>query len=220
MTPRFSLIVFDLDGTLVDSRLDLANAVNECIASFGASPLAEDAITSMIGEGARTLVQRALHAARLSVPVDDALDRFLAVYDRRMLENTVCYEGVEHVLTRLSERARLAVLTNKPLAPTERILTHFGLRHRFGAVCGGDGPLPRKPEPEGLLHLAAAFGSEPSCTLMVGDSIVDMRTARNAGTACCVAAYGFGFPGRHVVEQEPGLLIVDQPEALLSICGC
>lgn len=217
-SPAFDLIVFDLDGTLVDSRLDLANSVNEMVVSRGAAPLSIDVVTGMIGEGAHVLVERALAATRLEQAVEPALRQFLDIYERRMLESTRCYDGIEAMLEELESIAPLAVLTNKPLRPTERILGALGLRQRFREVHGGDGPLPRKPEPDGLLFLSRRFGATPSRTVMVGDSLVDAQTAQSAGTRCCLVSYGFGFPGPQTVGNRPPWVVAETPADIVSMC--
>ncbi|HZP48519.1 MAG TPA: HAD-IA family hydrolase [Vicinamibacterales bacterium] len=189
----FQLYVFDLDGTLVDSRRDLADSANELLGASGVAPLSEEHVGRLVGDGAATLVAR-VFAARAVPQPDDALARFLAIYDRRLLNHTRPYPGIPEVLSQLGARARLAVLTNKPLASTRRILDALDLSAAFdpAAVLGGDGPLPRKPDPAGLRHLAAAANVALSSTLLIGDSSVDLRTARNAGAALCLARYGFG----------------------------
>lgn len=218
VSPAFDLIVFDLDGTLVDSRQDLANSVNELVVSRGAAPLPIEVVTGMVGEGARVLVERAIAATRLEQPIEPALREFLDIYDRRMLECTRCYDGTEAMLEELASIAPLAVLTNKPLRPTERILGALGLRPRFQEVHGGDSALPRKPEPDGLLLLARRFGTTPSRTLMVGDSLIDARTAQRAGTRCCLVSYGFGFPGRDSAEVSSQWVVAQSPADIVSIC--
>jgi len=198
------LIVFDLDGTLVDSRRDLADSANELIVELGGTPLAEEAIGRMVGEGAALLVRRALEAAGL----DDrpgALERFLAMYDARLLNHTRPYRGIPEAVAAARRHARLAVLTNKPAAATERLLDGLRLRDLFDDVIGGDGAWPRKPEPASLLDLAFRAGASPSHTLIVGDSAVDHETALRAGTRCCLAAYGFGFatfPRERITGEE------------------
>lgn len=187
------LIAFDLDGTLVDSRRDLALAANLLLAEYGAEPLAVEQVTAMVGDGARVLVTRVLRAAGLpSVDVQAALDRFLAIYDAHLLDHTRPYPGIGELLEALEGRATVALLTNKPTHHTERMLVELGLRHRFATVIGGDGAFPRKPDPAGLLHLAASAGVAPDHSVMVGDSMVDVETAQRAGTHMCVARYGFG----------------------------
>jgi len=143
------LVAFDLDGTLVDSSGDLAASGNALLASYGASPLPSKAVVAMVGDGARELVRRLLTAGALDVPLDDALVRFLALYDDRLLATTVPYDGMPALLDGLRSRARLAVLTNKPLVPSERILRGLGLREFFDDVIGGDSDFGRKPNPDG-----------------------------------------------------------------------
>ena len=186
------LIVFDLDGTLVDSRLDLAESTNEMLASYDAAPLPIDDVAAMVGDGARALVERALTASRLNPHEPEALDRFLAVYDRRLLNHTRPYDGISDIVRRLEPRARMAVLTNKPEAPTKRLLEAFGWTETFGLVVGGDSSFPRKPHPAGLQHLMSAAGTGRESTLLVGDSMIDVETAHRAGVHLCLAMYGFG----------------------------
>ncbi len=189
----FGLIVFDLDGTLVDSHRDIANAANALVEELGGARLADADITAMVGEGAALLVRRALTAAGLDPATPGALDRFLVHYGERLLEHTRPYPGTEETLARLERRVPMSVLTNKPLRPTELILEGLGLRQYFGEVAGGDTPSGRKPDPAGLLRLIDAAGVPPERTLMVGDSPIDLQTARNAGTRICLVRYGFGY---------------------------
>ncbi len=186
------LVVFDLDGTLVDSRRDLAESANQLVLELGGRPLPQETIVGMVGEGAAVLVRRALAAADLPES-PNALGRFLEIYDERLLQTTVVYPGVRDVVEAARRVARVSVLTNKPLRHTERLLDGLGIRQLFDDVMGGDGPHPRKPSPDGLRALMAAAGATGATTLMVGDSVVDFETARNAGTQCCLVAWGFGF---------------------------
>jgi phosphoglycolate phosphatase len=191
---RFALYVFDLDGTLVDSRRDLADSANELLGQCGASPLSEERVGRLVGDGAATLVARVFAASGIPQP-PDALARFLAIYDGRLLNHTRPYPGIPDVLEALGARALLAVLTNKPLAATRRILDALDLAKAFDAdaVLGGDGPLPRKPDAGGLRYLVTRARTTLSSTLLIGDSLVDLETARAAGTPICLARYGFGF---------------------------
>jgi phosphoglycolate phosphatase len=189
------LIVFDLDGTLVDSRRDLAESANELLESYGARPLTEDRVTAMVGEGARILVERVLAAAAVERPVLEALDGFLSIYDRRLTNHTREYPGVRDALEGVGARAQLAVLTNKPGHHATRLLQALDLSRYFTSVIGGDSAFPRKPDPTALVHLITRAGATRASTLMVGDSMVDVETARRASTALCVARYGFGYVG-------------------------
>ncbi len=207
------LIVFDLDGTLVDSRRDLASAANALIRERGGEPLPEDAIGRMVGDGAAMLVRRALTAAGL--PHDaSSLPRFLELYDDRLLDTTLAYEGIPRVLSLLASDATIAVLTNKPLAPSQRILDGLGLSGVIAQTIGGDSEFPRKPDPSSLRHLMEAFGASPRTTALVGDSWVDYETARGAGAAICLARYGFGYHGVDAARLDGAEAIVDRADEI------
>src|SRR5262249_13268960 len=220
----FRLVVFDLDGTLIDSRKDIADAANELLRSCGAAALPEDRIGRIVGDGAATLVARAFEASGIERP-PDALDRFLAIYDGALIRHTRPYDGIPEALEALRSHTPLAVLTNKPIASTRRILAGLDLERFFDAdaVLGGDGPFPRKPDPSGLLHLAARAGiARPGArdvpdVLLVGDSIIDWRTAGRASASICLARYGFGFDGFPVEELGPGDRVIDSPAQLTSL---
>ena len=187
------LVVFDLDGTLVDSSHDLAEATNALLAELGGAPLALDVVVSMVGEGAAVLVKRALERSGLDPEMPGALARFLGLYDERLLNATRPYPGMIEALTKLGAKFRLAVLTNTPERPTLEILKGLEMRTFFGDVTGGDSAHGRKPNPAGLLDLAARAGVKASETLLVGDSRVDLETSRRAGTSVCLTRYGFGY---------------------------
>ncbi len=186
------LIAFDLDGTLIDSRRDLADSANQLIEELGGQTLTEAEIGGMVGEGAALLVRRALRAAGRGERAH-ALERFLEIYDQRLLNHTRLYDGVADVVRQARAHARLTVLTNKPTAPSERILAALGLREAFDEVVGGDGAYPRKPDPAGLHAMMASARATADDTLLVGDSAIDLETARRAGVVCCLVSYGFGF---------------------------
>lgn len=186
------LIVFDLDGTLVDSRLDLAGSANRLLEQFGAGPLPVDQIVGMVGEGARLLVGRVLAAAGVDTDLDVALARFLTIYDEHLVDHTRLYPGVIDALRVLEGRAALAVLTNKPGHHSTRLLEALDVRRSFFEVIGGDARWPRKPDPASLQHLIAVSGVPPARAIMVGDSMVDVETARRAEVRVCIARYGFG----------------------------
>jgi phosphoglycolate phosphatase len=212
------LIVFDLDGTLIDSRRDLADAANALIVERGGDPLSEDDIGRMVGEGAAVLVRRALAASAL--PMDaTAVPRFLELYDERLLNTTRAYEGIPEALAALAPHATMAVLTNKPIAPSVRILHALGLSPLIVRTIGGDGEFPKKPDPRSLLHLVETLGSARHATVMVGDSAIDLETARNAATRVCVARYGFGFQPGLAGRLETGETLVERPSELREAVG-
>lgn len=190
-----SLVVFDLDGTLIDSRQDLANSINVVLGTYGAVPLPLGRVVMMVGEGARVLVQRALEASGLdtsSSRMEDALARFHAAYGSRLLATTQPYPGIAGMLDEVATMATLALLTNKPLAPTRQLVEAFGWSAHFSRIIGGDGDVPRKPNSAGLRELMTGAHAGPESTMLVGDSMVDVETAWNAGTAMCIVRYGFG----------------------------
>jgi phosphoglycolate phosphatase len=200
------LIAFDLDGTLIDSRLDLTESANELLAAYGEEPLSEQGVSTMIGDGARMLVRRVLGSRRLTgerVDLEAALRAFLEIYSRRLLDNTRLYPGVAEAIESVKAHARLAVLTNKPEAPTRTILRALLPDSSFDWVIGGDSAFPRKPDPAALEHLMDLAGVGASEALLVGDSTVDIETARRAGVRACAALYGFGQSrGQLALNQE------------------
>jgi phosphoglycolate phosphatase len=211
------LIVFDLDGTLVDSLRDLADSSNELLASYGLEPLPDDAVAHMVGDGARALVRRALAARSCDAPFADAFARFGTIYDRRLLNHTRPYPGVIEMLERVAGKASLAILTNKPEAATARVLDGLDLARFFDHVICGDGMIARKPAPEGLQNLMDRAGATPATTILVGDSPVDLQTARNSGARICLARYGFGFDRVETPTLDGTELFIDRPEALLAV---
>lgn len=211
-----ALIVFDLDGTLVDSRRDIADSANAVLEECGLPPHSEEAIGEMVGDGAAMLIARAFEAARSPLPAD-GLERFLRIYDSRLLRFTRAYEGIPELLAALETRYGLAVLTNKPLGATRAILDGVHLASYFGdRVLGGDGPHPRKPDPSGLLELAARASVPAEQIMMVGDSPVDLQTAHATHARACVARYGFGFREAMLEELAPQDVLLDHPLDLLT----
>jgi phosphoglycolate phosphatase len=213
------LIVFDLDGTLIDSLGDLTDSANELLARHGARPLADGEVAGMIGDGVGRLVRRVLEARRIDREPRRAVDEFLDIYDRRLLDRTRAYDGIPEALEALRTTARLGVLTNKPGAAAERILQALGLRPPFDWVIGGDGPYGRKPRPDGLQAMMRAAACEPDATVLVGDSAIDVETARAAGARVCLARYGFGFPTRPPETLRGDELFVDRPQDLPAVLG-
>jgi phosphoglycolate phosphatase len=205
--PSARLVVFDLDGTLIDSARDLATAVNRALRRVAphAPALSDELVRTFIGSGARVLIARSLAQTGLSVPADEVLPVFLEEYGACLLDTTRLYPGVADALDRLRDR-RLAVLTNKPGGMSRTILAGLGVADRFFRIAGGGDVPGKKPDPAGLLGLAAEAGIDPGATLMVGDSAIDVRTGRAAGTATAGVTYGFD---RASFESDPPDLLVD-----------
>jgi phosphoglycolate phosphatase len=215
-----SVLVFDLDGTLVDSRRDIAESANELLAALDAPPLDHDEVVRMVGEGARLLVSRVLAAGGVREDIEAAFARFSTIYDRRLADHTRPYPGVVEGLERLAERFTLAVLTNKPQHHTDRLLDALDLRRYFVQALGGDTTHGRKPDPTGLTALIGAAGAVPAASLLVGDSWVDAETARRGGTRFCFADYGFGaVPPAGLLPGELRIASFDQLQNLLAPAG-
>lgn len=206
-----TLIAFDLDGTLIDSQRDLAESANRMLATYGAGPLEIEEVASMVGDGARQLVVRALEAAGVETDETSALARFVEIYSGNLVVHTRPYEGIADLLARLEGRAALAVLTNKPEGMSRRLLETFGMTRFFPWVIGGDSQrFPRKPDAAGLRHLIEVTGAMPGTTVFIGDSMVDVATARTAGAHVCAAGYGFGKL-RQPLVLLPGELLANVP---------
>ncbi|MCW5963551.1 MAG: phosphoglycolate phosphatase [Bryobacterales bacterium] len=188
---QWKLVVFDLDGTLIDSALDLVLAVNATRAHYGLAELPPETIASYVGNGAPTLIRRSMGEGYSDEELAAALEVFVHCYRAHALDNTVLYPGVRGTLRVLREAGVLcAVLTNKPVRISKEILDGLGLREQFFEVYGGNSFAYKKPDPDGLLRLMEQAGCTPSQTLMVGDSRVDIETARNAGCASCGVTFG------------------------------
>ncbi len=191
MSLRYEHVIFDLDGTLVDTLADLTIAVNHVRGVLGTGPLASDEVRAHVGEGARLLITRALgseHADR----VEEGLGEFFAFYGAHLLDHTGPYPGIPALLSALRARgSRCSVLTNKPEAMSRRILEGLGLLTFLDMVVGGDSLPTRKPDPAGVAHIAQRTNVPLARTLLVGDSEIDARTAAAAGVAFCGVTWGF-----------------------------
>jgi phosphoglycolate phosphatase len=208
----FDLLIFDLDGTLVDSRLDLANAVNATLRHMGMDTLANERVYTYVGNGAPMLVRRALGDGATEQQVQEALEFFLEFYREHDLDYTVLYPGVRESLDRLRAAGKkMAVLTNKPVRMSRHIVEGLGVGNHFFRVYGGNSFDHKKPHPVGVETLIAEAGVGRDAALMVGDSTVDVQTARNAGIACCGVT--FGFQPESLTDPAPEIL-VDRMEQL------
>ena len=185
-------VIFDLDGTLVDSAPDLCSAVNHALAAVGLPIHDVEAVRRMIGEGQRVLIERAVTRAGGSISQCDAvLPLFRAYYSAHLVEKTQLYPGVQTTLAELSPRLPLAVATNKPGDWARRIASHFGLDGHLRWVLGEDDVGARKPDPRLLLSLCERAGVSPDEALMVGDSAIDRAAAQAAGMRLAFCTYGF-----------------------------
>jgi phosphoglycolate phosphatase len=187
---RFDLFVFDLDGTLADTREDLAASLNHALDFLGRPPLDLETVTSYVGNGARTLIERALGSDANPERIEAGLDSFVQDYREGCLRKTTLYPGTAATLEGLRSK-HLAVLTNKPLYHSRKILAALGLEHYFLSIVGGDTLPSKKPDPAGLHTILQASGVAPERTLLIGDSAVDIETARAAGVTSAFVTYGF-----------------------------
>ena len=207
----FDLLVFDLDGTLIDSRLDLALAVNAAREDAGMGPLDHELISSYVGNGAPMLIRRSLGPEATDQQVDGALEFFYSYYREHMLDNTYLYPGVRESLdTFVADGRQLAVLTNKPVRFSRDIIKGLGLAAHFQRVYGGNSFKTKKPDPYGLNYLMDELKASKIRTLVVGDSAVDVETARNAGTPSCGVTYG--LQPESFKEHPPDMLVDRMPE--------
>ncbi|HEU4417250.1 MAG TPA: HAD-IA family hydrolase [Candidatus Angelobacter sp.] len=217
------LLIFDLDGTLVDSREDLANSVNAMLRHYHKPELAHEVIASYIGNGAPMLVRRSLGDPDDENFVQDALLYFMAWYREHKLDNTYVYEGIRESLDAIQQsrngaaRAlKMAVLSNKPVGPSRAIVEALGLGQYFFQIYGGNSFHTKKPDPAGVEALLEESGAEPRETIIIGDSDVDILTARNAGIYSVGVNYGLA---PHTLEDAPPDVLIDHPHELASVLG-
>jgi phosphoglycolate phosphatase len=214
------LVIFDLDGTLNDSRLDLVQSVNAALRHIGRKELPDDVIASYVGDGAPILIQRALGGEI----VDEALVRkglefFLSYYRAHKLDHTTVYAGIEQSLKIIQDGTngmarKMAVLSNKPVVPSRAIVEALGLGRFFTQVYGGNSFATKKPDPEGARKLLEESGVRPEDAAIVGDSHTDVETGRNAGLWTVGVTYGFA--PQTLADSSPDV-VVDHPEELATV---
>ena len=218
MTPE--LVLFDLDGTLVDTAPDIARALGVALAGTGVPPLSLDTVKRMIGDGARELIRRALAA----LPADgareeEAFGRFLASYRQNVCVASQLYPGVVEGLAALrGDGAVLAVVTNKPGDLSRTLLGTLGIAASFEAIIGDGDGFPRKPDPTAALSILAKVGASPDGAVMVGDGLPDMRLARALGVTAVAATWGY-VPAAALAGEGPAFLAGSFPVAISIIRG-
>jgi phosphoglycolate phosphatase len=217
------LLIFDLDGTLVDSRIDLANSVNAMLRHYGKPKLPDDVIASYIGNGAPMLVRRSLGDPDDENFVQEALLYFMAYYREHKLDTTYVYAGIKEALDLIrvagnggAGNVKMAVLSNKPVGPSKAIVEALGLSQYFFQVYGGNSFHTKKPDPAGVEALLAESGAAAGETVIIGDSDVDIITARNVGAYSIGVTYGLA---PHTLEDAPPDVLVDHPTELADVLG-
>jgi phosphoglycolate phosphatase len=218
---QIKLLIFDLDGTLVDSRLDLVHSVNAMLRHFHRPELPEDVIASYVGDGAPMLIRRALGDPDEESFVQEALEYFLAYYRVHKLDNTHLYDGIKEALEAIrdgqngSDR-RMAVLSNKPVKPSRDIVDALGLGDFFIRVYGGNSFHTKKPDPLGVHTLLEETGTRSDETAIIGDSSIDVITGRNAELWTCGVTYGFA---PRTLDDAPPDVLIDSPRELPDVFG-
>jgi phosphoglycolate phosphatase len=208
------LIIFDLDGTLIDSRLDLIQSVNATLRQFKRPELPGDVVASYVGDGAPMLVRRALGDPKDQKFFKQALEFFLTYYREHKLDHTTIYPGIPEALRHIQANGagrQMAVLSNKPVNPSRAILDALGLGTFFFRVYGGNSFETKKPDPLGVNTLLRESGTAPDNALIVGDSSIDVLTGHNAAIATCGVTYGFA---PHTLCEAPPDVVVESPEEL------
>jgi phosphoglycolate phosphatase len=208
-------LIFDLDGTLIDSQRDLIHSVNAMLREVGRRELAEETISGYIGHGAPQLVARALGEGCTEEERQRALQFFLSYYESHKMDTTCAYPGVAETLEKLAERP-MAVLTNKPVRISVRILEELGLARYFRAIYGGNSFETKKPDPLGAKTILREMDTAPREALLVGDSEVDVQTARNTGMLAAAVNYGFGVHDR---AANPADIYLEHFGELVTLLG-
>jgi phosphoglycolate phosphatase len=211
------LVIFDLDGTLIDSRLDLIHSVNAMLRNFGRAELPGEVVASYVGDGAPMLVRRALGDPDDEDFFRQGLEFFLAYYREHKLDYTQVYPGIPEALEQIranGARRKMAVLSNKPVNPSRAIVDALGLADFFVKVYGGNSFDTKKPDPFGVKTLLQETGTAPANAMIVGDSSIDVLTGRNAGITTCGVTYGFA---PHTLCEAPPDVLIETPQELREL---
>lgn len=206
MKPTVNVIIFDFDGVIVNSGIDIANAVNYTLRTFERSELPIDEIIGYVGGGAKALIRKSFEGCD-----EDTITRALPIYMSYYLENSIIntqlYPNVKNVLHHLRNK-KLALVSNKPEALTRKIIEGLGIKEYFGIVLGPESLKHMKPHPEGLLKVLEAYGEIPEKALMIGDSYTDVEAGKAAGTLTCGVTYGLG-DREALLKSNPDFVIND-----------
>ena len=218
MSYPYPLVVFDLDGTLVDSAADIAEALNRTLEDIGLARVPEATVLGWIGDGVRRLVEQAVHAAGRDIDLTEVMPTFMVHYRECLLRSPRLFDGVPEALALLRARGvPLAICTNKPAALVPPLLQHLGIGDAFSLVLGGDSLPQRKPSGEPLRHIAAHFGLAVDACLMVGDSLTDYRAAEDAGMPIALVRYG--YPRGLDLETAHAVSVIDDLRELPGLAS-
>lgn len=207
------LIIFDLDGTLIDSKRDIAASVHHTMKALGLAPIPEETIYSFVGNGVAPLIQKTVS---VSHSFGDALEIFKAHYDRHLLDTTRPFPGIPEILDHFAKKT-MVVVTNKSQGYSEKILKGLKIDRYFRGIFGGDTSFPKKPEPDVIHHILKTFGAAPGKSVIVGDSRVDLETGHNAGIITCGVTWG--FRPREELEEIGCDYLIERPEELRRLFG-
>jgi phosphoglycolate phosphatase len=209
------LIIFDLDGTLLNSLKDIALAANHVLQSFGVEEHPIEAYRDFVGDGAKALVQRALPKEFLDKQIEKALEIFKEVYSNKINDNTKPYEGIYDMLDALEELCEFALLSNKPHKFTVEYMDIFFKRYDFKVIHGQKDEVPKKPDPAGALYIMDKLGYDPKNVFYIGDTATDMKTAVNAGMIPVGVLWG--YQDKEYLVKHGARYLIDKPEGLVDI---
>ena len=209
------LFIFDLDGTLIDSKEDIAASVNHTLTAVGLAAVPNEVIYQYVGHGVTPLIQKSIETVGADKFLE-AFQTFMSHYDEHCVDKTVLFPGMQKVLDHFAGK-RKVVVTNKPQGFSEKILKGLGIDSLFEEVLGGDTHFPKKPDPKVIHYLLEKFQADPSKTVIIGDSLVDIETGKNAGILTCGALYG--FRPREEMEGAGCDFLITQPDELSHLFG-
>lgn len=214
---KIDLFIFDLDGTLIDSKRDIADSVHHTMKILGLPPISDETIYEFVGNGVTPLIQKSVSVGAggtVAAAFEKALTIFKAHYDRHLLDTTQPFPGILKVLNHFSQKT-MAVVTNKSQGYSEKILKGLRMDRFFKGIFGGDTTFPKKPEPDVIHHILQTFSIAPKKSVIVGDSRIDLETGRNAGIVTCGVSWG--FRPRKELEEIGCDYLIERPEDLIDL---